>query len=325
MRLPVSSVHPSDVPMTTRVCLGIPTFRRIDLLRNLLVAIGRLAPLPDGIAFEVAVFDNDPDASAKTMVEEMMNDAAAPFAMHYCHVSEPGLSNVRNAALSFAESGADVLAMIDDDEIPEGQWLNELLRVRKLTGAEVVVGPVHAIFPDGTPSWIRACRDHEWPALADCAVVDDGWSGNFLLDLAKVAPMRLRFDPSMNHTGGEDQLFFRQIALRGGVIRYAASAIAWEYLPASRRSLSTILKRSFRRGGSLTDCDRRTEGSFRKMLLRLAKGSGLVILGFAKVMPILLACGAATAVVTLCEIARGLGMLAAFIGVRYEAYGKGAC
>ena len=304
------------------VCLGIPTFCRNDSLRELLYALERLAPSAPGVSVDVVVFDNDPQRGAEDVVS--MNRTTCSLPVRYRHVSPPGLSNVRNAALKFAEQHADLLVMIDDDEIPEPQWLNELLHIRAATGAAVVVGPVRATLPDNSPSWLRAFRESEYPIQRDGAALSDGWSSNFLLDLGLVAAMGLRFDSAMNLTGGEDQLYFRQILARGGVIRYAANATVWESLPASRRSLLSILKRSFRRGGSLTMCDQRMKGSVGSMALRLAKGGALVALGLAAVVPTWVTRGTSAAVMSLCEIARGLGMLAALIGWRSEAYGHRA-
>jgi cellulose synthase/poly-beta-1,6-N-acetylglucosamine synthase-like glycosyltransferase len=238
-------------------------------------------------------------------------------------VTPPGLSNVRNAALAYAGSSAELLAMLDDDERPEPQWLNELVRVRSATKATVVVGPVRAVLPYDVPAWVRAFRECEYPQQADGASLADGWSSNFLLDVAEVEPMGLRFDSALNRAGGEDQLFFRQLLGCGGVIRYAANATVWETLPPERRSLPAILKRSFRRGGSLTMCDRRIKGTS-GLVLRFAKGGGLVAIGFLKVIPTLVMRGTAPAVMILCEIARGLGMLAAFAGLQYETYGQRA-
>ena len=68
-------------------------------------------------------------------------------------------------------------------------------------------------------------------------------------------------------------------------------------------------------------CDRRVQFSLARMAIRFAKGGGLVVLGVAAVGPVSVVQGATAAVMTLCEIARGLGMLAAFAGMQYEGYG----
>jgi glycosyltransferase involved in cell wall biosynthesis len=305
--------------MTTHICIGIPTFRRVDSLRELLAAVGRLDPLADGLSAEVVVFENDPERSAESLVRRI--SASARFVLQYRHVYPPGLSNVRNAALDFAQSHGDLLAMLDDDEVPEPQWLNELLRVQSSMDATVAVGPVRAILPEDVPPWVRAFRDREYPQRTDGAPLTDGWSSNFVLDVAKVTEMGVRFDTTLNNSGGEDQLFFRQVLACGGDIRYAANALAWESLPPARRSLQAILKRSFRRGGSLMMCDQRLKGS-RGVLLRLAKGSALVVISLLNVVPTLLWGGISPAVLELCEIARGLGMLAAAVGFQIEAYGE---
>jgi hypothetical protein len=304
--------------MTTRVCVGVPTYLRNGLLRDALLALAHLSAPPETFIVQVAVFDNDPLGGAAPVVSEIR--PSMPFPIAYVHVPLAGLSNVRNAALSFAGRHADLLAMLDDDEQPEPQWLNELLRMSTARGAAVVVGPVNADLPADAPAWIRAFRECEYPRLRDGESLSDGWSSNFLLDLRQIAGLNLTFDVTLNRIGGEDQLFFRRMLAHGRIIRYAANATVWETLPPARRSLGAILKRSFRRGGSLTMCDRTLRGGFGTMLRRGMKGGGLILLSSAKLGPILLLRGVSPAILLLCEIARGAGMLAAFAGLEYQAY-----
>jgi succinoglycan biosynthesis protein ExoM len=304
----------------TRICIAVPTFQRVRYLRDLLAALARVAP-PPACTVSVIIVDNDPAGSARDAVAAA--GATFPFALNYELVTGAGLSTVRNFVLAYARQHADELAMLDDDELPEPQWLCELHRVAQSTGADAVMGPVPALLPAGVPRWVREFREREYPRFADGALVADGWSSNCLVRVHSTPAAGLSFDDALNFTGGEDQLFFRQLLARGGTITYAAKAIAWEILPAARRSFGFILKRSFRRGNSLAACDRRLHGDLRGLALRAAKGLAIVAIGLVRILPMAILRGRGAAVASASEIARGSGMLAGLLGVSYHAYRRG--
>ena len=305
-----------------RICIAVPTYRRVPYLRDLLPALARLTPPESSYPVEVVIFDNDPEASARGLVTEAQS--SFPFVLHYELVTDAGLCAVRNRVLAYAKDRADVVAMLDDDELPEPQWLVELLRVARATGADAVVGPVPAILPDDAPRWIRETRERELPRFADGELVSDGWCGNCLVRVPSILNFGLTFDAALNFAGGEDQLFFRKLLANGGSIAYAERATAWEILPPERRSLGFTLKRSFRRGNSLAICDLRLRGDAGRMMLRALKGVAIVAIGVVQVVPFAVLRGTAAAVASASEIARGAGMLAGLIGVSYQAYRRGA-
>jgi hypothetical protein len=57
----------------------------------------------------------------------------------------------------------DFFAFIDDDEIPDPNWLEQLLLTQARTGADVVRGCVEPILPDGSPTWIKDGHFFGWP------------------------------------------------------------------------------------------------------------------------------------------------------------------
>jgi succinoglycan biosynthesis protein ExoM len=146
---------------TRRVCVAIPTYRRPDYLGALLTGLREIA-VPPGYTVSAIVLDNDAAASAQAIVAARRD--AFPFALDYAVVAHPGLVSVRNAALRYAgEQSFDFLAMIDDDEVPQAQWLAELLRVHARTRADAVVGPVPSDIPAGAPRWLVRGRFLDLP------------------------------------------------------------------------------------------------------------------------------------------------------------------
>jgi succinoglycan biosynthesis protein ExoM len=300
-----------------RVCIAIPTFRRPESLRALLRGVA-VQVIPSGFSVEVLVVDNDSRPSAEHLVRGMID--GFPFALAYSHVAEPGLSSVRNFILSYARDRFAFLAMIDDDEYPEPQWLHELLRVQSATDADAVIGSVPPALPAEAPRWIRSGSFFDLPSPPDGSSIRFGYSGNCLLCLSSLARYRVTFDSALNFAGGEDLLFFRQLIVRGATLVYAAKAIAHETIGSDRLRASYLLRLNFRRGNTLSICDRRLNGNAIGLLTRALKSNARVAFGLLSLLPLAATRGRAGVVLALCDIARGLGALCGLAGHTYNAY-----
>src|SRR5271163_1421060 len=244
-----------------KVCIAIATYRRPAMLAALLQKLPTLVLRENAPNVEVLIVDNDPDGGARPTVGQFFGTLQWP--LHYRHVPEPGLSVVRNFAIDFAAGGFEFLAMIDDDEEPEPQWLDELLRVERSSGADAVIGPVPRALPPQSPAWVR--KGDFFPAAAydvpDGHLVPDGHTGNCLLKVSTLLRQELAFDSAMNLTGGEDVLFFRTLVARGGRIAFAANAVATETVPLQRTTARYLWQVEFRSGNTLSFCDRALSGT----------------------------------------------------------------
>jgi glycosyltransferase involved in cell wall biosynthesis len=111
------------------VTIVICTYHRAAILRKCLEAIKQLDPPPD----EVIVVDNTPgDLEAKA--------AAREYSVQYAVEPLQGLGRARNRG--FAESKSDVVAYLDDDALPDREWLNYLLEPFAEPEVAVVAGKV---------------------------------------------------------------------------------------------------------------------------------------------------------------------------------------
>lgn len=306
-----------DETAVRRVCIAIPTYRRPAALAALLRTLATQV-IPPGVRADVVVIDNDGVPSAQTVVEQAQS--GFPLTLRYVHQPEPGLCVVRNTALAQGRAGYDLLAMIDDDEIPEPQWLAELLRVQRSAAADVVIGPVPQQIPDAAPSWIRAGRFFDLPAYADGAPIEQGYSGNCLLDVRALERFGVAFDAALNFAGGEDTLFFRELGARGAKMVFAAKAVAVETVPEARLSASYIVKLNYRRGNTRSICDRRLDASGSTLARRAVKALGRLAVGMTTLVPLSLLRGRTGALLAVCNVAQGLGGLAGLSGHVYHAY-----
>ncbi len=307
-----------------RVALCAATYRRPEGLARLLEALAVLEmPGLNDLDLVVVVVDNSDEGGAQTQV--VAARAGFPWPLHY--VSEPrrGITFARNAALEKAAAlDSDFVAFIDDDEVPAPRWLAALLAAQRRSGATAVLGAVEPILPPEAPDWLIAGRFFETPYYTDGAEVSDGYTGNVLIDLRRLAALGLRFDHRYALTGGEDTMLFRDLLDAGGRLVYAADAVVYETVPLSRARLAWLLRRWYRTGNveAALYLRGRRRGAWRRPanvlrgLVRVAAGGGLflaslLVLGFGRKHRIV------RPLYTLC---RGCGILSSSLGWNYREY-----
>ncbi|MES2036905.1 MAG: glycosyltransferase family A protein [Pseudomonadota bacterium] len=229
----------------------ICTYKRPDLLQRLLQAI--LTQTLRDVAIEVVVVDNDSNQSAATVLGEM----AASFdeRLKTINLANSNISLARNAAI--AAASGNWIVMIDDDEVPVSDWLEQLVKVEKAEQADVVFAPVLPEFSESTPAWIRKGGYFDRRRMPTGTKIDhkDARSGNVLIrrsilqDIAAsqkdgIGP----FDPAFGTTGGEDTMLFRRLEKLGAVMVWCDEATADEFIPADRATAKWLLQRSYRTG-----------------------------------------------------------------------------
>lgn len=224
------------------VDVAVCTFRRPHLAQTL-QSLGRLA-LPASVEMRVIVADNDVEPSAKTIVEEAAADL--PFPVLYIHCPASNISVARNACLDACDG--DFLAFIDDDEVARKNWLSRHLDAALATNADVVLGPVCALYDSAAPAWMRRGDFHSTRPVWVTGEIRTGYTCNTLIRMTAPSLKDRRFNLALGRTGGEDTDFFTQAHRAGGRIAFAPDAWVEEPVPASRARLSWLAKRRFRSG-----------------------------------------------------------------------------
>ena len=51
--------------------------------------------------------------------------------------------------------GADCVAFIDDDDLPEPDWLLHLIEKARATGADIVCGAINPVVDEKLPEWFK--------------------------------------------------------------------------------------------------------------------------------------------------------------------------
>jgi len=316
---PQLSPSETDLIQWNALAVCIPTYQRNESLETLLAAlIEQDIEIPNKPTVSVLVIDNNPDQSARASVEKFMG-RRPDMLVRYYHEARPGVVHVRNSALEQA-GDVDAIAFIDDDEIPGTGWIKGLWSVFHETGASVVWGAVEARYPDGTPDWLRDGDFHSNLIRQDGPGHAGAATNNCLISLQRTRALGLQFDPALTLIGGEDIVFFDEMAQHGELLFGTARAVTHEIVPPERTTFSWWRAR-WRRTG-LTDAmmiSRRPKGWSKPMaaiqgVLRMALAAPLIALswigsGFKLSAPV------ARRVYTL---ERGGGMLLFAVGTTIE-------
>ncbi len=300
------------------VTVAIPTFRRPRGLERLLVALAKLETTAN---VTVLVADNDCEKHEGSDMCAAIRGRGYRWPLRSLVVAQRGIAQVRNALTDVAlgDAGMDYLAMLDDDEWPEPQWLEALLREQAKTGAGVLQGSILFDFEHKPDAWAESFDGMSDIRHASGPVEMLQGAGNLFMTRAALDAIPGRkFDPAFALTGGEDSDFFMR--LKGAGVRFAWSdeGLAHTFIPASRTSLRWALSRAYGVGNS----DMR-------VFLKYAPGAGARLGEFAKiagalllspVLFVILAFDANRRADALRRMFRAAGKAAALFGRQYNEY-----
>jgi succinoglycan biosynthesis protein ExoM len=303
------------------ISICICTFRRPLLLARLLTAITEQARA--GQSLEVVVVDNDPEASAAPVLQQLLK-TGYPYRLKTLHCATPNIAAARNAAVHAAEG--DWLLLIDDDEAPDPGWIVQMWQTRQQFDADAVFGPVLPRYVDGTAGWLISGRYFERPRFATGVHIgiSDARTGNVLLRRAALMQVDGPFDLAFGRTGAEDTMLFRDMQRNGASFIWCNEATVTEEVPLQRANVAWLLRRSYRMGQTY-------------VLSEVARLSGLqrllrsTQLGLRAALQLFIAAGVTMAYCPFSRIAAmrwsritlaQCGKLSALMGHRYHEYGQ---
>ncbi len=230
----------TPAPITVDVC--ICTFQRPQI-EDAIRSVATQA-LPPDVRVRLAIADNSVEGSARDAAAQ----AAQQYALDVDYLHAPGanISIARNACLDYARG--DWIAFLDDDETAAPGWLTALLA--KSADADIVFGPVQAIYGAQAPAWLRAGDFHSARVVYRNGRIDTGYSGNVMMRRSAIEAANIRFDLAYGISGGEDTMFFGRLAAAGLRFAEAPEALAFEPVHERRATLRWLARRSLRAGQS---------------------------------------------------------------------------
>lgn len=309
-------MHPLNPTGQVRARVGIciATFRRRELLRQLLAGVSRLKfekmPLPEIL---VIVVDNDMQKTA----EEICNKAKLPWPLKYVVEPRRGIAQARNRAILEADN-PDYIVFVDDDEVPTPMWLDELLWTAACFKGDIVCGPVLPRFASGVPEWVKTSEFFTRNGFATGHPIETCGTGNVLIS-RKVIQTLCAFDEKFALSGAEDTHFFLRARRAGYGIVCSGAGLVYEEVPASRASLRGILRRAYQSGNSWVLCESTMDRRSSTRIIRAAKAIAHILqgAGSACFSPVF---GKAALAKSLRNMFLGAGMLAALAGRNFQGY-----
>src|ERR1700761_7114945 len=191
--------------MSDTVVICIPTFRRPRMLARLLDAIARLKTQA---RISVLVADNDAETHAGFDLCQALIDYRWPLIAVIAQ--KRGIAQARNTLIEHAlKTDARFIAMIDDDEWPQDDWIDQFLKTARATGADVLQGSI--LFGYG-----EAADGHGDIRRPTGVIAMLQGAGNILIRRDALQDIETPwFDPAFALSGGEDRDFFVRLERAG--------------------------------------------------------------------------------------------------------------
>jgi succinoglycan biosynthesis protein ExoM len=302
------------------VTICILTYRRADMLRRALAALSKLVfiRVPQ-CQPSILVVENEANGGGEAACKE----SGCNFPLTYICEPKAGISHARNTALRNAMGHSDFIAFIDDDEIPDTDWLDNLLDAMLVYKADAVCGPVLSVYPESVPMWVVNGRFFERQRVVTGSVYSDGRTGNVLLRTKTLLRLAIWFDPGFAESGAEDTHFFKRLQSAGGLVVWADDACVHETVTEARATVGWLAKRAYQGGNGFTFVMLAIHPGTRTYFGRAGSSVVRILIGIAT-FPIAVFYGRHSMVKALQSITLGAGALAALLGLRYRAYGSGA-
>jgi len=302
---------------TIAVCVA--TYRRPEGIRRLLRALEELefqtSPTP---SIYVVVVDNDPNSDQAVSLREEFSGFR--WKLKLLAETQRGISFARNRAVREALSlGADAIAFIDDDEVPDPGWLDALLQVQMSSGAAAVSGPVLPHFEGSVPEWVIKGGFFDRPRFATGTSIEIARTGNLLLLTKVLKNCWLLFHQDFGLSGGEDTLLTSQLRKQGARIVWADESIVREWIGRDRVNTRYILRRAFVGGANWVRIERFVDPRLLTVFKRVTIATGRIAKAMLLLVPSLLR-GRHAIVTNAKQAYLGMGMLAGLFRFRSQLY-----
>lgn len=309
-----------------RVAVCVCTCDRAKLLARVLGVLERIElhdVAPEDLL--LIVVDNKADGTARAVCME--HAARLPMRLRFVEEARPGISFARNRAIAEArEWNADLVAFLDDDDVPQPDWLWQLLHKQREIDADIVFGFWRLPAKLELPAWLLNTRYFRPPIRDDRNKFGlPAWAGTYNVLFTRrvldaLSPGAGPFREEFAHCGGEDSdLFIR--AMRAGFTHACAhDSIVERVWEGDRMTLMGVLQRGFLRGGSRVHLARAHLPS--EQVRALARSSWRKL--GKSLLRLLMGWNRTRLVGGLVSLSNALGELHAWAGMRYGYYRRRA-
>jgi succinoglycan biosynthesis protein ExoM len=295
--------NPKGASGSMHISICVCTYHRPELLRRLLDGLCT-QETKGQFDYSIIVVDNDLNGSAKDTVQSF----ASEHSVRISYDVEPirSISHARNRAIEHADG--DLIAIIDDDEIPPAIWLYLLTKALADYKVSGVFGPVRPLFDAEPPKWI--IRGRFFDRLEHRTGFIMPWkecrSGNILIKKEILNSQEVVFDPRFG-AGASDIDLFRRLVGEGHTFIWCNEAYVSEVVSPNRWERGFMINRALLRGRiSLLHPGGQLQSIFRSLV---------AIPGYALALPVLQLMGHHYFMKYLVNLFDHLGKILALIGL----------
>lgn len=262
---------------------------------------------PADMALEIVVVDDSLTGAALALL--CCSDARKR--VRVVTSASQNISVARNTGMAHARG--DFIAFIDDDEVPDVNWLNNLVQLADSSGADAVQGTVIGIYPSDSPGWAVKLRPFDKSYGQAGARIEVGSTSNLLFRRSSLVIRTMKFNVVYGKSGGEDTDLCYRLTASGGVIVCSPGAVVYENVPRARLDLRHLVRR-YARGGHTYACVVLARQGLLRKLAEFVKALSLTMAFFvmAAVSSVALP---ATAMRFVLRLSGNVGKLIFFLGL----------
>jgi Glycosyltransferase like family 2 len=300
-----------------RLAVTVPTFKRPVQLIETLKSIAPQITAHDGV---IIVMENEAEnrAGAKAATQYMAANNIAGLVIIVvkagnCNAYNGGWQTVCNHFPKVTH-----VAVMDDDETAQPDWLDQLMRVQVTFGVDIVGGPQMPVMPPNANGPVHPVFR---PAYQKTGIVPVLYgSGNLLMTRRVLDEMPFPYlDPAFNFTGGGDSDFYERARDKNFKFAWANDAVLYEPIPERRLQKDWLRARALRNGALSTMIERRKYGEgFWGRSRVIAKSFALLLASPFRALVTLVRTGSKTDAIYKIEI--GVGRIMGEFGLINEQY-----
>lgn len=230
------------------VVVTVPTFRRPD---QVLTTLASIRSQQTARRFAIVLIENDAEGLAGVRAAApLFESGELPGLLIIAH--DRGNCSAYNAGWRTALAefpNFRFIAVIDDDEIADPDWLEQFCRAAEHFDASIVGGPQVPVFPDAASEKWATHPVFAPPYRESGPVAALYSSGNLFVSHDVLARMEQPFlDLHFNFMGGGDSDFLSRAAQKGFRLAWCAEAKLRETIPARRLQADWVQARGLRNG-----------------------------------------------------------------------------
>ncbi len=319
MRVAENQVETTNNAKPFRIAVCVITCYRPDGLSRLLQGIVKQKftknkNTPPEI--RLVIVDNDAEGSARSVCEDFI--ANHDIKLQYDIEKQRGIPFARNHSVDMVKDDVDFIAIMDDDEVPAENWLDELIAAQQEFDADILTGPVAPHFVDPPAEWLHDFFGSGNLPNGQNLLHNYGFAYTSNLFAKAKLFQHIRFDEQFCSNGADDTHLFMQVYQKGYKAVWANNALVTEWLPASRTNSKWLWQRAYRRGNGFAFCELVQSRTLGTRIQRFAKGNFRLIQG---ILTALISCGRKAVFVKGIQTAcLGAGMITGSFGSVYQEY-----